>query len=96
MINLPRHSIPWLLAETMVVVLGILIAFQLDEWRATRSEQSSVDESLHSLLLDLNEDAIFLGTAIEGYKLQSTAARELLRVLIEPGDPTDVVYAQLC
>ena len=40
MINLPEQKIRWLLAELTVVVLGILLVLQIDEWRLAKKERA--------------------------------------------------------
>ncbi|PCJ22492.1 MAG: hypothetical protein COA96_14275 [SAR86 cluster bacterium] len=53
----------WLLAELLVIVLGILIAFQVDEWRTNRDNRSIEIEGLAAIYQDLD---------IEMREIQST------------------------
>ena len=53
-IGVKRESVRWLLAETLVVVLGILIAFQIEEWRIEWIEREQEAETLRSLLIDFD------------------------------------------
>lgn len=49
-IGIENKSLRWLLAELMVVVLGILIAFQVDEWRTERLEGQAEEVALRGIL----------------------------------------------
>lgn len=53
-------SIRWLLAETLVVVLGILIAFQVEEYRTGRINHSAELKAVHALMEDLKADSLQL------------------------------------
>ena len=46
----------WLFAELVVVVLGILIAFQVDNWNNLRIERSSERTALEQIILDIESD----------------------------------------
>ena len=48
------QSIRWLTAEVLVVVLGILIAFQVEEWRVYRDDREVERESLQAVIRDLD------------------------------------------
>jgi len=47
------RSLRWLFAEVVVVVLGILIAFQIDEWKTQRQERRQEIVSLEAISGDL-------------------------------------------
>ena len=47
------RSLRWLFAEVVVVVLGILIAFQIDEWKTQREERRQEIVSLEAISSDL-------------------------------------------
>lgn len=51
-----NQSIKWLFAELTVVVLGILIAFQVDEWRTKIGEEREIINALDAVLLDLEDE----------------------------------------
>ena len=53
MLGVSRGSLKWLGAELVVVVLGILIAFQIEEWRSDLAERDRVAEALAAILADL-------------------------------------------
>lgn len=56
----PNQSFRWLLAELTVVVLGILIAFQVDEFRMGLSSAQQERQALSGMLADLSDDALSL------------------------------------
>lgn len=54
------NSIRWLLAETLVVVLGISIAFQVDEYRLARISHTAEQKAVQALIDDLRSDSLQL------------------------------------
>ncbi len=50
------RSYRWLLSELFVVVLGILVAFQVDEWRSERELQEQENAQLYALHADFTEN----------------------------------------
>lgn len=81
--KLPSQSFRWLFAELTTVVLGILIAFQVEEWRMTRSEENLMRSNLEEILVDLVDDVESLEPYIEANHNQSSAARALLENFTE-------------
>ncbi len=57
----PRQSIRWLLAELIAVVLGILIAFQVEEWRTSLSDRQQEIALLEGMLVDFEFNRGLLG-----------------------------------
>ena len=57
---LSGSKLRWLFAETLVVVLGILIALGLDDYRTERYEQKLAIEYLHRLKADVALDLRYL------------------------------------
>ena len=55
-LNLKNQSLRWLLAELLVIVIGILIAFQVEEWRTNLADRRAEEISLKGILGDLNSD----------------------------------------
>ena len=62
-----------------VVVLGILIAFQLDEWRSRLDETEEVASSLRSVLLDLEDERESLDAFVLRLSDQFQSSSNLLR-----------------
>jgi hypothetical protein len=56
MIKPTEHKLRSYLAEFLVIVLGILMAFQVEEWRDERAEQRDVAAALQRLLEETQEN----------------------------------------
>lgn len=56
LLKAPQQSIRWLLAELVVVVLGVLIAFQVDAWNQGRLEQRRAVQYAERLLGNIQAD----------------------------------------
>lgn len=77
--NLPKQSYRWLFAELVVVILGILIAFQVDEWREERSSE-------------LEERTILFGLRDEFIVNIETLAQVTSRLSIQQSVLKDFLY----
>jgi Family of unknown function (DUF6090) len=71
--------------EIFLVVVGILIALQINNWNETKKEQAITDKYLSGFVSDLEKDRIQLETLIAVRKKQSTSAKALLD-MIETND----------
>lgn len=78
---LSRASMRWLGAELVVVVLGILIAFQIEAWRDERSLREEERTILNSILQELEQDASNLSNAIAKFQIGITAIDEFTTYL---------------
>lgn len=54
--NKVRKYLAYALGEIILVVIGILIALQINNWNESRKEQRLLEASLTSLRMNLNED----------------------------------------
>jgi len=77
------------LGEIVLVVVGILIALQINDWYQDRLDRRSEREYLLSMMRDLIEDTRELRTAIEGNASLIDGQNEMLRLLAEPLDNDD-------
>ncbi|MEZ5489987.1 MAG: hypothetical protein R3F50_06665 [Gammaproteobacteria bacterium] len=66
-------SIRWLFAELSVVILGILIAFQVEEWRSESIDRDEELAALGAILLDLENEVSLLNTFLESAERQVSA-----------------------
>ncbi len=91
--RVPNQSVRWLLAELVVVVLGILIAFQVEEWRTNRGDQQFFNASLQAILTELEDEYFDFQQAIPSVdrQLKSAARLSLLLGGIEPRDEAQIV-----
>lgn len=76
-----RHA----LGETALVVVGILIALQIDNWNDFRIDREQEREYLASMVADLREDIHGIDQAVSGNKLLISGIEDLLALLQEPG-----------
>lgn len=74
------------LGEIVLVVLGILIALQINDWYQDRLDRRSEREYLQSMMRDLSEDTRELRSAIEANESLLDGQNETLRLLAEPQD----------
>jgi len=78
--------------EFLVVVVGILVALAVDDWRQARSDRALEEYLLTSLLADLADDerdADLQVRLVEGHR---RAVNHLLAVIEHPLAPTDEVF----
>ena len=56
-------KVRWLFAETLVIVLGVLIALGLDDYQTGRYEQRLAAEYIQRLQEDVKQDLVYLSTS---------------------------------
>lgn len=76
MVNVRKQSLRWLFAELLVIVLGISIAFQVEEWRNELSERRTEREVLLSMLDDYEIAKEQFQIYLEIVNRQATATQE--------------------
>lgn len=79
-----RKYIWYALGEILLIVLGILIAVQINDWQEGRKNSANELEYLVSLQEDLVADTIFLNTCLEQVALNRRSALTLLDVFAYP------------
>lgn len=79
-----RRYLVYALGEILLVVAGILIALQIDNWNDGRLDRVQEREYLASMLDDLAVDARRIEQAVTGNKVLLTGLDDLLRLLGEP------------
>lgn len=79
--QIPRQSIRWLFAELVVVVLGILIAFQVEEWRTTLSDRQQEIALLEGMLVDFEFNRGLLATYEQSLNCQLEGSEQYLEYL---------------
>lgn len=75
------QSMRWLLAELVVVVLGILIAFQVDEWRTQKSDEELTSANLKAILIELDDEYSEFELVIPSLDSQLDSAYKLTYIL---------------
>jgi len=79
----PNQSIRWLFAELTVVIVGILIAFQVEEWRDTSNNRALVFAGLDALLLELSDEGEVLERFANRAEAQASASREIVNRILQ-------------
>ncbi|MEP6390329.1 MAG: hypothetical protein ABJ056_10445 [Halioglobus sp.] len=74
-------SLRWLLAELVVIVLGILIAFQVEEWRQERENRVLEAKAFEEVLSDLDSIEMALLRASEITKESTLGAVSLVQLI---------------
>lgn len=88
-----RKSFRWLVAELVVIVLGITIAYQVDLWREQRAERVEVRNGLETLLATMGEAARQDSLFAVGAMNRSAAASEFVHYLRDPERTADSTLA---
>lgn len=70
-----------MLGETLIVVVGVLIALAVDSWREERRDERTEEQYLSSLLEDLESDFAELDRAGSQARTATASARTVLQVL---------------
>jgi hypothetical protein len=79
------------LGEMVLVVVGILIALQINDWYQERQDRQTEAKYLFSMKRDMTEDARELRVASDGNNHLLAGLNRTLRLLAEPRDD-DMLY----
>jgi sensor c-di-GMP phosphodiesterase-like protein len=79
----------WFLAEFVVIIVGVLVALGIDEWRDTLQDEEREQEYLEQLAADLQVTTDMFVTAAELNAPWERAARQLAEIF-ERGEPADI------
>lgn len=93
-LNLSNQSLRWLLAELLVIVLGILIAFQVEEWRTDLADRRAEEISLSAFLRDLNSDAQILDRKGDHFQQRIEAINQLIAHLNHSAERDSLTIAK--
>lgn len=81
-----RKYAAYALGEILLLVIGILIALQINDWYQQRLDRQTESEYLQSMNRDLTEDIRELRAAIEGNESILAGLNDTLLLLAEPQD----------
>jgi len=81
-----RRYLRYAIGEIALVVIGILIALQINNWNEDRLDHRREHEYLDSMLADLREDIGRIDTAIRGNTHLANGVGELVQMLDQPLD----------
>ena len=85
--NRPLKYARYAIGEIVLVVLGILIALQINNWNENRLNNLSVKSYLNNLIQDLNDDQEKLDTMYERHTFKYFSMQYLLNMEGSPFDP---------
>jgi len=79
-----RRYLRYAIGEIVLVVIGILIAIQIDNWNDARADREKEHEYLVALQSDLREDMRNIETAVSGNEVLLAGMDDLLVLLADP------------
>lgn len=82
-----RGTVQRLAAEFVVIVVGVLVAFAVDDWQAGRERERAALRLLNTMEADIAETVADLREAEISARLRTSALAELLRLVGEPPPP---------
>ncbi len=85
-----RRYLRYAIGEIALVVIGILIALQINNWNEDRLDRRREREYLDSMLADLREDLGTIDTAIRGNAHLANGVGDLVQLLDQPLDRPEV------
>lgn len=69
------------IGEIFLVVIGILIALQINNWNEEKKHQKQLQIKMHSILGDMREDALQIKSLIEDLEKQNSAADNIIPIM---------------
>lgn len=95
-LNRPQVVVPnqaskrwrWLFAELFIIVLGVLIALAIDEWRENAANATLERQYLHQLIADLRLTEDLMAEVVEENELSKAATRSLVQEFESAETPT--------
>lgn len=87
-----RKYLLYAAGEIALVVIGILIAVQINNWNEGRKEVEREQKILVSLQREISANITELNSVIDRHKYSGALTRELLTIFSAPGSFFDVIY----
>ena len=75
--NKTSHYFKYAIGEIILVVIGILIALQINNWNESRKENAELRQYKHRLIKQFQKDSTALWSSNEGYKYMTPIFRTL-------------------
>ena len=88
-----RHDWFTVVIEVLVVMLGLLLAFQLDRWRDGIAERHQERTYINRLIVDVESDIPDIEYAIALQTLRLKLVDLLMEVVLDPAAATNMVLA---
>lgn len=86
-----EHDWSAVIVEIIVVIVGLMLAFQLDRWWEQRGERVQEAEYVARLIADVESDLPNIEHAINLASLRKNMAELLMAVVDDPGAPLRVI-----
>lgn len=83
----PGSRLQWLLSETLVVVLGVLIAISLDDYWTDRQERDLEIQYVARILEDIHADIDYVDAAIRDLWIRKLEALDAIAPIVRGRDP---------
>ncbi|QNJ98128.1 DUF6090 family protein [Constantimarinum furrinae] len=81
------------IGEILLVIIGILIALQINNWNDKRIERNELNLSLHSMIEELNQNIKFLETEKKDKQERLLTIESFKDVAGSDQDPRNIVFA---
>jgi len=78
------NYIKYAIGEIVLVMIGILLAIQANNWNVIRNAKTELNQSLNKLLIELNQDTDILNREIDENTVMISALDSCLIILKEP------------
>jgi len=83
-----QHDWSAVIVEIIVVIVGLMLAFQMDRWWEQRGDRAQEAEYIARLIADVADDLEALGFAVEFQTMRLDMADLLMAVVADPEEAT--------
>ena len=90
-----NNYLKYAIGEIVLVVIGILIALQINNWNQNRIENNRARKLLKNMVEDLATDTLMLNRSITNYEFQSNNCVKLLNDSLFANTKTDSIFFML-
>ena len=90
-----NNYLKYAIGEIVLVVIGILIALQINNWNQNRIENNRARKLLKNMVEDLATDTLMLNQSITNYEFQSNNCVKLLNDSLFANTKTDSIFCML-
>ncbi|WP_338732884.1 DUF6090 family protein [Mangrovimonas cancribranchiae] len=90
-----NNYLKYAIGEIILVVIGILIALQINNWNQNRIENNRARKLLKNMVEDLATDTLMLNRSIANYEFQSNNCVKLLNDSLFVNTTSDSLYYML-
>ena len=87
-----RKYLLYAIGEILLVVIGILIALQVNNWNEQRKNQIKVENYTHSLIADLAKDSVAIADILENVEKETLLFNNFQQRLTSSTATVDTVY----